>query len=138
MRTKLASSSPSILLCFVGLLAFSGNVAAAAESDFERDVKPFLAQHCLECHGEKAKAGYRIDQLGIDFTAASVADAINAAEARIRERLRRKEHDAAAIDAAVARLREPLARTRDPRFVAQLVVFQEAHEDRRQHPRHCQ
>ena len=74
MRTKLASSSPSILLCFVGLLAFSGNVAAAAESDFERDVKPFLAQHCLECHGEKAKAGYRIDQLGIDFTAASVAE----------------------------------------------------------------
>jgi mono/diheme cytochrome c family protein len=29
--------------------------------DFNRDVKPILAKHCLSCHGEKAKGGLRLD-----------------------------------------------------------------------------
>lgn len=37
--------------------------------------KPFIQQHCIGCHGaEKAKAGYRIDLIGTDFSAATVAD----------------------------------------------------------------
>lgn len=59
-----------------------------AGAEFERSVKPFIEQHCLACHGQKsAKAGYRIDLLGSDFTVASVAeqwkeviDRINAGE----------------------------------------------------------
>jgi len=37
--------------------------------------KPFIDKYCLSCHGEKtAKAGYRIDRLTADFSAASVAE----------------------------------------------------------------
>jgi regulatory protein len=46
-------------------------------------------------------------------------------EARIRERLRRKEHDAASIDAAVARLRE--AGAVDDRRVAMSAARTETH-----------
>lgn len=47
----------------------------ATTQEYEQIVRPFIAQHCLKCHGEKqAKAGYRIDLLGTDFKAASVAD----------------------------------------------------------------
>ena len=62
--------------------------AVAAEPGYQEAARPFLEQHCLECHGaKKAKAGYRIDLLGTDFAAASVAeqwkeviDRINAGE----------------------------------------------------------
>lgn len=55
---------------------------------YEEIVKPFIKQHCLSCHGaEKSKAGYRIDLVGTDFSAATVAehwkeliDRINAGE----------------------------------------------------------
>jgi mono/diheme cytochrome c family protein len=60
----------------------------AARSAFAETVKPFIAKHCVTCHGAStAKAGYRIDLLGSDFTAPSVAeqwkeviDRINAGE----------------------------------------------------------
>ncbi len=36
--------------------------AAARPVDFERDVKPILAQHCVKCHdGKKASGGLRLD-----------------------------------------------------------------------------
>lgn len=42
---------------------------------YEEFAKPFIKQNCLGCHGaEKAKAGYRIDLIGTDFSAATVAD----------------------------------------------------------------
>jgi mono/diheme cytochrome c family protein len=55
---------------------------------YRTTLQPFLAQHCLGCHGPKtAKAGYRIDLLGTDFAAPQVAeqwkevmDRINAGE----------------------------------------------------------
>ena len=32
--------------------------ASLAEVDFQRDIQPFFAEHCLECHGaDKAKGG---------------------------------------------------------------------------------
>lgn len=59
-------------------------VAATADShdqrphtatDYAKTIQPFLTQHCLPCHGaETAKAGYRIDQIGTDFTVASAAE----------------------------------------------------------------
>ncbi len=58
--------------CFL-LFVFCSN-SSAMPSDFDDIVQPYLKQHCLECHGEKAKAGYRVDQLGSDFKVAHVAD----------------------------------------------------------------
>jgi hypothetical protein len=47
----------------------------AAVPDFEREVRPFLKQHCYSCHdAKKAKAGFRIDQLGTDFLSGKTAD----------------------------------------------------------------
>ncbi len=46
-----------------------------AASEYAKSVQPFIARHCLACHAAKtAKAGYRIDLLGSDFTAPSVAE----------------------------------------------------------------
>ena len=47
-----------------------------AVPDFEREVRPFLKQHCYSCHdAKKAKAGFRIDELGTDFLSGKTADA---------------------------------------------------------------
>jgi hypothetical protein len=47
------------------LLALMGVPAAATPDEtFARTVQPFLANHCLKCHGEsKAKAGLRLDRI---------------------------------------------------------------------------
>lgn len=51
MRTRLLSGIVSCCLPASGLLA-------ADAIDFERDIQPFFADHCLECHGtDKAKGG---------------------------------------------------------------------------------
>ncbi len=53
--------------------ALSSDLVAAP--DLEREVKPFLQKHCYSCHGaKKAKAGFRIDELGMDFLKGTTAD----------------------------------------------------------------
>ena len=52
--------------------AAEANAAAAppapAPAGFDETVRPFLARHCFECHGEqKAKGDLRLDTLGTDF-----------------------------------------------------------------------
>jgi mono/diheme cytochrome c family protein len=48
---------------------------ADSSPEFARDVKPFLVKHCYSCHdAKKAKAGFRIDQLGSGFLAGKTAD----------------------------------------------------------------
>jgi hypothetical protein len=48
---------------------------ADSSPDFVRDVQPFLVKHCYSCHdAKKAKAGFRIDQLGTDLLAGKTAD----------------------------------------------------------------
>ena len=84
--------SLSSLLC-LGTFAGAATVVVAAENvkagpGFREIAQPFIEKSCLECHGEKkAKAGFRIDLLGADFSAAKVAeqwkeviDRINAGE----------------------------------------------------------
>jgi len=45
-----------------------GLAATLAAPDFEREVRPFLKQHCYKCHdARKANAGFRVDELGTDF-----------------------------------------------------------------------
>lgn len=52
-----------------------GNAGQTAVAGYREVAKPFFEQHCLSCHGAtSAKAGYRIDQLGLDFSSAAVAD----------------------------------------------------------------
>ena len=59
----------------LGFALCSATSALAATPDFEREVLPFLKQHCYSCHDAKqAKAGFRIDQLGTDFLSGTTAD----------------------------------------------------------------
>ena len=55
------------------LLVFTQGLQAVP--DFEREVRPFLKQHCYSCHdAKKAKAGFRVDELGTDFLKGTTAD----------------------------------------------------------------
>src|SRR5258705_395713 len=46
----------------------------ATAEKFERIVKPFLAAHCVRCHGEeKQKGDLRLDTLARDFSNPAVA-----------------------------------------------------------------
>ncbi|HUG66985.1 MAG TPA: DUF1592 domain-containing protein [Pirellulaceae bacterium] len=89
--------------------------APAAEPGYAESVKPFIEQHCLACHAaETAKAGYRIDLLGTDFAAPSVAeqwkeviDRINVGEMPPEDRPRPDTEQATALSNWVNdRLRE--------------------------------
>ena len=49
--------------------------ATVGADGYNETVSPFIQRHCLACHGpETAKAGYRIDTLGTDFSTANVAE----------------------------------------------------------------
>ena len=57
------SLRPSIL-CGLAFAALAAS-AFAAPVDFGRDVRPFLEQHCVSCHGpKKEKGGVRFDTIG--------------------------------------------------------------------------
>ncbi len=87
IRGGVSMSLSSVLVFAVGQVAAAQQPVPDA-AEFDTVIKPFIAQHCLSCHGpDKAKAGYRIDLLGQDFAAATVAeqwkellDRINAGE----------------------------------------------------------
>jgi len=45
------------------------------DPDFTKVVQPFVENHCMDCHdADSARAGFRIDTLGTDFTAGNTAD----------------------------------------------------------------
>lgn len=49
----------TVLLALLGIPA-----AAVPDETFARTVRPFLANHCIKCHGDgKAKAGLRLDKI---------------------------------------------------------------------------
>jgi mono/diheme cytochrome c family protein len=49
-------------------LLFTGIAHANPAPDFDKDLKPFLEQHCIRCHGEKKQKGdFRIDTLSKDI-----------------------------------------------------------------------
>ncbi len=56
------------LLWATSIACIAGFAAQGAEPDFEKQIKPMLAQHCAACHGpEKTKGDLRLDQLKPDF-----------------------------------------------------------------------
>jgi len=119
MRTVASRSQISFLLCALAAFEFVPSTAAGVGPEFDQAqydtvVKSYLTQHCLECHGEKAKAGYRVDRLSTDFTAPTTAeqwkeviDRINAGEMPPPEKPRPEtKQTAAVVDWVHARLRE--------------------------------
>src|SRR5688572_22041117 len=84
MKSTLLKTTGSLLtlglvaVCVVAALAQEPSppaVLATAATTLPPQVQPFLTRHCAECHGpEKAKAGFRIDQLSPDFSAPKSAD----------------------------------------------------------------
>jgi len=56
-----------LFACFVSAAALAADDEAQREGAkfFENEVRPILAQHCFECHGEKKqKGGLRVDHIG--------------------------------------------------------------------------
>ncbi|QDT39278.1 DUF1592 domain-containing protein [Stratiformator vulcanicus] len=50
-------------------------LCSAADEAFHRDVEPFLKKHCYQCHdARQAAAGFRIDELGADFSVAKTPE----------------------------------------------------------------
>ncbi|MCH2200739.1 MAG: PSD1 and planctomycete cytochrome C domain-containing protein [Fuerstiella sp.] len=49
-------------LCCVACLCFTGQASWAAEVDYEKQIKPILANHCFSCHGAlRQQSGLRLD-----------------------------------------------------------------------------
>lgn len=65
MRTSSGNSpAPAAAVAMVSLLVWVGRSASAAPDkvDFDRDIKPILANACLRCHGpEKPRSHFRLD-----------------------------------------------------------------------------
>src|SRR5258708_20601771 len=62
-------------ICFGAASEAMATENAVVAAGFREISQPFIEESCLECHGEKkAKAGFRIDLLGSDFSAPKVAD----------------------------------------------------------------
>src|SRR5262245_44962053 len=106
--TGFAAGTVAVFLA-AGLANGAPTSDPAAARGYEEIVKPFFAEHCLSCHGaKKAKAGYRIDLLGVDFSKVNVAegwkeviDRINAGEMPPEEQPRPDARQAAAVVAWV-------------------------------------
>ncbi|MBY0528354.1 MAG: DUF1588 domain-containing protein [Gemmataceae bacterium] len=63
-----------------------GSTAAGAEDDFTKVIRPFLAAHCVKCHGEQKPAGkVRLDNLTGD--ARTESDRLLAIREQIRDGL---------------------------------------------------
>ncbi len=82
----------------------------AADDEYDKVVKPFLAAHCVGCHREgKAKGDFRLDDLAADFAAPKsagrweeVLGRVTSGEMPPPDRPRPKPDDAAGVAAWVA------------------------------------
>src|SRR5687767_1883758 len=104
-------SGSLLALVFFGALARGAPnedptaVPAASTKGFREVALPYIEKNCIGCHGEKkAQAGFRIDKLGPDFSAAKMAeqwkeviDRINAGEMPPEGRLRPDAKESAAF-----------------------------------------
>lgn len=76
--TRTDSVIPSFAMlarCAIFALVVLGTSALHAADVFQDKVRPFIENHCLECHdASTARAGFRIDLLGSDFANGNTAD----------------------------------------------------------------
>ncbi len=57
------------LLACLAITALASTTGLAAPDPFKAAVQPFLDEHCMDCHDEDtARAGFRLDTLGTNFT----------------------------------------------------------------------
>ena len=72
----MAYPSSKVVVLALALAGFCcPRIHAAAEVDpgLEKVVRPFFAEHCTNCHGEKKQKGdLRLDNLGIDFNSPKI------------------------------------------------------------------
>ena len=92
-------------------LAVVGTSAVLAADAFEETVRPFVENHCVECHdASSARAGFRIDTLGSDFTLGNTAgvwkavmDKINSGQMPPKSEPRPDAKEAFAVASWIAR-----------------------------------
>jgi hypothetical protein len=85
-------------------------VASAAPDPFTTAIQPFLDEHCMNCHDEDtARAGFRLDTLGTNFTEGNnaglwkeVMDKINSGEMPPKKKARPDPKMAFAVSSWVA------------------------------------
>ncbi|HYE18088.1 MAG TPA: DUF1592 domain-containing protein [Tepidisphaeraceae bacterium] len=114
--TAFALAAGAAAALFVGTSTRPTVAATPASSpDFDRDVKPFLTEHCDRCHNEKTQKGeFRMDTLSRDFGSgasahhwAEVAGKISAGEMPPRKEPQPKAEEAAkVVEWLNARLKE--------------------------------
>lgn len=73
VRSPQVAVSLVILNC-VAALSSSVAVSSVSAAEIPTHVKAFVDNHCIECHdASTARAGFRVDLLGADFTAGNTA-----------------------------------------------------------------
>jgi len=103
MRNRFSRSLSAVTLASVA--SFACGVPARAGNDFEQTVKPFFADHCVKCHGEKKQKGdLRLDTLPADFVGMSssthwtdILDRMNSGEMPPEKEPRPEPRDAARV-----------------------------------------
>jgi mono/diheme cytochrome c family protein len=68
-------------LALAATAAHAGNFSAADLEFFEKRVRPVLAEHCFECHGEKKqKGGLRLDSRAATLAGGDIGPAVDLAK----------------------------------------------------------
>ena len=106
-RLRIPMFSARSISCAV---AFATVVAAAEDAAFTKKVQPFIADHCVDCHdADTARAGFRIDLLGSDFSKGDsaqqwkeVMDSINSGKMPPKKKARPDAKEAFAVASWVA------------------------------------
>src|SRR5436305_579352 len=63
-----------VLACALSLPGAETALALPGTTDFDKALKPFLAENCFGCHdARKQKGDFRLDTLPVDFTTDAVA-----------------------------------------------------------------
>ncbi|HZZ81450.1 MAG TPA: DUF1592 domain-containing protein [Gemmataceae bacterium] len=114
-RTMCSCTVILAIACALAHTLAEGGAKDKAPAGYREVAQPFIQKHCMECHGaKKANAGFRVDQLSADFSAAKMAehwkeviDRINAGEMPPKARPRPDVKEAAAfVDWINRQLRE--------------------------------
>ena len=98
------------LLAHSAALILAGATGIAAPDPIKSTIQPFLDEHCIDCHDEDtARAGFRLDTLGHDFTAGNnaglwkeVMDQINSGQMPPKKKARPDPKMAFAVSSWVA------------------------------------